>query len=74
MERLLQSLSPLSICHWFFPRRDDARDGPSETAETTDALIYDQRTGRYRLRQDLFEKVIADAAEVMWSDKKVKDL
>lgn len=33
---------------------------------TEDALIYDPVTGRYKLRKDIFDKLLSDAAQSVW--------
>lgn len=36
-----------------------------------DAFVFDEKTKRYGLRQDLFDKAIADAARAAWSGKRM---
>jgi hypothetical protein len=62
----------LPVYDWLFPKRELKEDRKAcvETAEG--ALIFDRETRHYKLRQDLFDKAIAEAADVMWSDRKTK--
>ena len=70
---LTLSWSSLPFYHWLFAKRNEDQVGKKPATEAGDALIFDPKTRRYRLRQDLFDKAIADAAEVVWSAGKAKN-
>jgi hypothetical protein len=47
------------------------RDDKSVPAHLTrDALIYDPKTGRYKLKKEIFDQLLSDAAQSIWLDKK----
>jgi len=49
--------------------RWNSEDHRVSTDLPDDALIYDPKTGRYKLKKEIFDKLLADAAQSAWLDK-----
>jgi len=50
------------------PKHLSADDDRKPMADLSDILLFDQENDCYRFRQDMFDEVLAEAAEAIWSD------
>lgn len=50
--------------------RWNGKDDLATTEISDDALIYDPKTGRYKLKKEIFDQLLADAAQSVWLDRK----